>query len=810
MFPDPTKPVTANYLVEMCRSQNAPDIVIGAPSVIEEILSTEGDVGLEVLRSLRKFWFFVGAPVPTHFGNLLVKEKIHFLSMLGSTEIGQMNVLEPDGRQPEDWQYHQLRPDLDFVLEPRGPEPGTGPFELIILSKGEWTPGTINITINGRVGYSTSDLYQKHPSDTRLFKHSGRADDVIVLSNGEKTLSRRIEAIVESHPLVNAVIVFGTGRNQNGLLIEPVRSEMFEPSDEVALASFRNLIWEVVEKANKSSPGHSQIWKEMTLVTSPGKELPRTDKGSVRRKNAIQLYEKEIDALYLAVESVSAKERIALPSAMTLDSDNLLPIFETLLNEAMGKTIGVDEDVFAAGMDSLKAIFVRNSLLSALRGDKRTEGLVSSVPQNFVFLFTTANSMASALASLVNTGKLEEDGGASAQEDVVNRMVEKYTASFPSIVKKTNAKEVIILTGSTGSLGSFILYSLLNDMRVDKVYCFNRQGGSVPTPQRQLNSFKERQLDSHLLSNPSRIEFLDVDLVSPFFGLDEKIYNIVHSEATLIIHNAWALNFNWQLSTFENVHIAGLRAIVDFALTSPSSRRPRVAFTSSIASVGAFTKSAVPEQPIVDPNICLAQGYARSKFVGERILALASEKAGLETITFRIGQISGDTKQGIWNVTDHVPVLLRGCQELGAIPRDWLAVIPWIPVDTVANTIRDVVLDGRTGTFHITNPTPRPWSDLLPAVQRLLLSSSGKPCEFVTMAEWLERLKASDQSAESNPAIKLIAFFENNMLGKGIRCKLAIQETVKASETLRETKAVDEKALELWVGYWKSIGYLRP
>ncbi|KAE9398727.1 acetyl-CoA synthetase-like protein [Gymnopus androsaceus JB14] len=806
MFADPSKPVTANALVEFCKSPNRPDILIGAPSVIEEIASFEG--GLDVMRSL-KFWFFVGAPVPPHFGSLLVKEKIHFLSMLGSTEIGQMNVLEPEGREPQDWQYHQLRPDLDIVLEPRGAQPGEGPFELIILAnKDGWKPGTINVKIGGVEGYSTSDLYQKHPTDPRLFKHSGRADDVVVLSNGEKTLSRPIESCIEAHPHVTTAIVFGTGRTQNGVLVVPSADSAFDPADEVALAAFRNDIWEAVENANRNSPSHSQIWKEMILVTTPGKDLPRTDKGSVRRKEAISLYSEEIDNIYLLVASfTSTGDLLVLPP--TLDSESLVPFFARLVCEALSKSVADDQDVFATGMDSLKAIFVRNSLLSALRNDERTSKLVSAMPQNFV-------AMASATSALALTGQLEDIDSDRYHIDSVNAMVDKYTQSFPSrsskVVNNDDGGEVVIVTGSTGSLGSFILDVLLEDEHVSKIFCLNR-AGSVDTSTRQLRSFTERRLNSTSLTKSTasgRLVFHDVDLTAPFFGLAKHTFQEIHAASTLVIHNAWALNFNWQLSTFEDVHIRGLRNIVDFALTSPRPTPPRIAFTSSIASVGAYTSGPVPEISFDDPTVCLRQGYASSKYVSERILAIAAEKTGLQVLSFRIGQISGDTKHGIWNVTDHVPILLRGVRNWVLFRRIGSLSSLWTPVDDVARTIVEVaLLPEQSGTFHITNPHPTPWVELLPATQAMLYKAADKSFDIITMEEWLERLGDSNQSPDDNPAIKLIAFFENNMVGKGIRCKLGIDKTMALSPALAHVRKVDGDMLQLFFNYWKTAGFLR-
>lgn len=812
IFPDPSKPVTASAIMELCRNRTvAPDIVMGAPSVIEEIPTLPG--GMNVMRG-RKFWIFVGAPVPPHFGDQLVRDGVRFIPMLGSTEIGQMNVPEPEGRLPEDWNYHEIRPDLDIVLEPSFSTPDSGTYELIVLAKEGWKPAIINVNINGVDGYATSDLYQKHPTHPRLLKHSGRADDVVVLSNGEKTLSRAIEVSIEADPHVSSAIVFGTGRMQNGVLIAPAAGFAFDPKDKEKLAEFRNAIWLSVERANATSPSHSRIWKEMLLVTTQGKDLPRTDKGSVKRKFAIEIYAKEIDELYLEIESLASKHLVHLPDMV--DMANLVLFFRGLIKEAMWKSLNADEDVFENGMDSLKAIYVRNSLLSALKRDHRMKDLVTRVPRNFVFLHTSAQAMADATSRLVASGYCEQET-AERHANMIDDMVRRYTESFPVHEPKDHlvnghVGEVVVLTGSTGSLGTFLLNSLLKNPNVEKVFAFNRHGSS-PSANRQLSSYKERGLDVTSLSiaiSAGRLVYYEVEVHQPNFGLPSDAYEIIRSSTTLIIHNAWAVNFNWSLATFEPTHIRGLRNLIDFALSSPRASPPRIAFTSSIATAGAHTSGPVPEEPIEDPAVCLTHGYARSKFVGERILTIAAEKAGLQTLSFRIGTISGDTVNGTWNSSDHIPALIKGCQELGAIPADWPSAVTWVPVDTVAQTIVDVCLDQKRGAgmLNISNPRPTPWTELSAVVQQDLTTNDGRPLELIKMRDWVNRLTDSKQSAELNPAVKLIEYFETHLSGNGIRCRLGLDKTMELSSGLKELPPVDEKSLRLYLSHWKKVQFL--
>ena len=78
-------------------------------------------------------------------------------------------------------------------------------------------------------------------------------------------------------PNILAVVMFGRGRLQNGVLVQP--KQPFDPEDEDKLAEFRNKIWYVpsyaaccgvlmsyrptMEKVNHYAPAHSRIFKEV-------------------------------------------------------------------------------------------------------------------------------------------------------------------------------------------------------------------------------------------------------------------------------------------------------------------------------------------------------------------------------------------------------------------------------------------------------------------------------------------------------------------------------------------------------------------
>jgi hypothetical protein len=71
-----------------------------------------------------------------------------------------------------------------------------------------------------------------------LLHSIGRADDVVILASGENVVPAPMESIIISSPLIGGTLIFGRGRNQVGVLLEPA------PGVEVSnLVEFRHKIW---------------------------------------------------------------------------------------------------------------------------------------------------------------------------------------------------------------------------------------------------------------------------------------------------------------------------------------------------------------------------------------------------------------------------------------------------------------------------------------------------------------------------------------------------------------------------------------
>lgn len=89
---------------------------------------------------------------------------------------------------------------------------------------------------------------------------------------------------------------------------------------------------------------------------------------------------------------------------------------------------------------------------------------------------------------------------------------------------------------------------------------------------------------------------------------------------TIIIHNAWKVDFNLPLLSFEP-NVQGTRNLIDLARSSRNSSSLKFVFTSSVASAWSWdkTRGAYPEEIISDARYAVGNGYGESKYISERV-----------------------------------------------------------------------------------------------------------------------------------------------------------------------------------------------
>jgi thioester reductase-like protein len=762
------------------------------PSILEDISTTPQ--GIEAMGTLETV-FFGGAPLAGESGDKICKVT-NLTAVIGSTEALLISTLIPS--VPEEWGYFHWSAAAGVVMEPAENDL----FELVIKPK-DTRYQAIFHTFPTIQEWRTKDLFMRHPSKPYLWKYSGRRDDIIVLSNGEKFNPVQTEKLLESHPWIKGALVVGQGKFQAGLLIELNWSQA-STQDPSALVEH---IWPMVEQANREAPAHARIYQTKIAAAKDQKPFERAAKGSIMRRQTVAAFQDEIEALY-SDEGYSSDTNPEADSNIALES-KIHAVFSRALPSFQDDTAD-DVDVFSLGVDSLDVLALTSALNKAVRGTNVTASTVYSNP--------TVKQLAAVLSQCVSKSNVQH-ASPPTREEKLSAMVKKYTKDMTRPKSANEApqrpsKQTIILTGSTGSLGSQILEQLLRNLDVERVYCLNRSDNAETRQKQSFSKYHEPNVDF------GKVEFIKTDFGVDKFGLTDATYKHLLSTATTFIHSAWAVDFNLSLESYEGTHIAGTHRAVEFALASYY--KTPVIFISSIASVGnwgsiAQDGSGVPESitTLFDSTITLPQGYGESKHVAAEILATASHRLGIKTAIVRAGQLAGPSMQAggaAWNRHEWLPTIVHTSKVMKKLPRTLgnMDRVDWVPMDIAAETIIDIANatysePEPTQVYHIANPHTTTWNELYPVIQDYFRQDGNNGMEIVEYNDWVDELAHIPQTKENArrvPGLKLLNFYKSLRLeGMGMPT-LQTRRAEDVSSTLRESKAIDASVVRKWLKQW--------
>ncbi|KAK7745196.1 putative NRPS-like protein biosynthetic cluster [Diatrype stigma] len=749
-----------------------------------------------------------GGPCPQAVGDQ-ISARTRVLTAMGSTEAGAFPV-QPCDR--EDWAYLRISPVLGHEFRRVSDEL----YEQVIVRDPalERYQGVF-ATFPDLQEWPMRDLYSKHPTKPDTWLYRGRVDDIVVFATGEKLNPLPLEGAIAANPAVRGALVAGLARFQASLLVEAVAP----PTNEAEKEALLDAIWPSVQAANKETPSHGRIHRNMIIFTSADKPMLRAGKGTVQRRATLDLYAAELDALYKAAEELAGgpADRAA-DGGVTNSHDGVEDAVKSIISTSTDidiQALPTDANLFELGMDSLQVTLIARELNRVLSARGRPQ----VVEARTVYSNPSLEALMAVMLDLVEGRSIKKTEGS---EQKMRKLYDLHTADMPISARKAQPKPldkfVVLLTGSTGSLGSYILDSLINDPRVYLVYCLTRGfGGS----ERQQKSQAERGLKPL----PDKVKFLDADLPKSYFGLSTAVYRKLLSEVTDIIHNAWQVDFNLSVDSFAN-QIGVVRRFVNFS--AHSHYDTQLFFVSSIGAVGNWSAASaarqrletIPEKVYEDWRVPQAMGYGESKFVSERLLDAAAREADICTVVCRVGQIAGPTTAaGMWPKQEWLPSLVASSKALGKLPESlgMMKVIDWIPVDVLGRGIVELMANtnatrstqasgGGTGAivYHAVNPRQTTWAQLLPTVARHLEAPETK-IQIVPLEEWVEALRVSasqDPDVARNPAVKILDFYEG-LIGKGAdMLRLDTKNAVGTSSALRDVGPVSDRWMENWLRQW--------
>jgi thioester reductase-like protein len=491
---------------------------------------------------------------------------------------------------------------------------------------------------------------------------------------------------------------------------------------------------------------------------------------------------------------------MAITSTFTPPRTRTEELLTGVWGEVLGlKQVGVHDNFFELGGDS----FLIAELISRLREARQIE-----LPPRCVFEAPTVAALAEVLDAMDHAGSslavIVPDLKAEAALDST---IHPIGAPVQRVAEPTS----IFLTGATGFLGAYVLHELLQQTRAD-IYCLVRST-DVEEGRKRLQGHLESYAlwDSYL---GSRVIPVVGDLAQPHLGLSREKFQLMASEIDIIYHTGAQVNFINPYSALKATNVLGTQEILKLA-THGKTKPVHYISTLGVFYAGSYSGSKVVRE-YDDPDDCegLALGYTQSKWVAEKLMTIARDR-GLPVFVYRPAVIIGDSQKGIWNVSDIMCRLIRAFIQLESAP-DLDATLDLTPVDYVSRAI--VYLSRQKGspgkTFHITNPKPLHWGQLIDFVR-----SFGYPLQKVSFAQWQAELKNRHDGFDKNALYPLLSLFyevlfagRRSVEGTPVPTRMPEFDCQNTLEGLAGTPIIcpqiDAELIGTYLGYLTRCGFL--
>ena len=184
------------------------------------------------------------------------------------------------------------------------------------------------------------------------------------------------------------------------------------------------------------------------------------------------------------------------------------------------KDLDLEVPLTSYGLDSLSAgrlsiaLKPYGSLTQVqLLADLSTTGIIKRLKESPVGMKSATRSNGRADPNVKDKIKLMHD------------LVTEYSSGFPRPVSKKRegkSQRVVLLTASTGYLGSYTLISLVRDPTVTHIYALNRRGNTSPES-RQRRILSDCGLNPSEVFDSQKVTWLKGDLTQTHLGLEKGI-----------------------------------------------------------------------------------------------------------------------------------------------------------------------------------------------------------------------------------------------------------------------------------------------
>ncbi|KAJ3386880.1 large subunit of alpha-aminoadipate reductase [Lobulomyces angularis] len=573
--------------------------------------------------------------------------------------------------------------------------------------------------------YRTGDLGRYRPD--ALVECTGRADDQVKI-RGFRIELKEIDTHLSQHPQVreNVTLV------RRDKLEEKTLCSYFIPLD--SNHDIGELLKDIREYLKLKLPSYA-----VPTVFVPLTRMPLTPNGKID-KNALPF-----------PDTVLVSTR---PSST--DSDKNLTTTEKIIKEIWNVLLPHNNDIQPS--DNFFDLGGHSVLATRLVFELRKK-VACVIPLSVVFKEPTLKFMALEVDKIIqrdsnNLLQKNDDGlldferkeetseefNYAADLDVLDDKVafsmDNGLEEFKFMIEN-DRENIFFVTGVTGFLGAFILRDLLQRYPASKVICHVRANSVEEGLKRIEENGKQHLVWRKEWLENDRISVACGDLSMPRLGLTEEAWDQLSEKVDLIVHNGalvhWVFPYTKLrgpnvLATVEALKLSTTKRFKPLLFVSSTSVLDTAHYSNKIGMMGESGK-VLESDDLEGSRTGLHSGYGQTKWVSEKLIMRAQER-GVPCTIIRPGYIVGHSFTGVGNTDDFLWRLVKGCIQLGKIPKI-SNVVNMVPVDYVSAVIVSVAgkKDNLTKkAYHIWHPHSFRFDDLF---KEIMLYYPVVPTEYM-------------------------------------------------------------------------------
>lgn len=270
----------------------------------------------------------------------------------------------------------------------------------------------------------------------------------------------------------------------------------------------------------------------------------------------------------------------------------------------------------------------------------------------------------------------------------------------------TQEKRTIILTGATGTVGSWLMRHYLSEGSTHLLVVARDKGRHSA----EMRIARALGLEGPEELPAGRIEILRWDLGRSGFGLEEREYLRMMTENLSVIHGAATTRLGDSEANCRRINLEGTHHVLEFC--REAHRRGSLHRLSHIST--AYVAGNQLETPLLEdalpPHPVFSNFYEMSKYLAE--VSVRKDMAeGLPVTIFRPSIVVGDSISGrpsSFNVLyPFTRILVNGA--LSQVPVDVEGRMNLVPIDFVVNCIAAIsaVSESIGRTYHLVSRIPQ-------------------------------------------------------------------------------------------------------